>query len=59
MQLHDKIENKMLPCSMQTGAKKKHPIRFLGQLVELIVCFFDVLAMFCMHGVEVKPERPD
>lgn len=39
--------------------KEKNPIRFLGQLVELIVCFFDVLTMFCMHGVEVKPERPD
>lgn len=60
------IESKMLPCSMQTGAKKKKKSfsksvcwQNSGQSVELIVCLFDVLTMFCMHGVEVKPERPD
>lgn len=48
-------------CKLVQKKKKKSCVCWQnsGQSVELIVCLFDVLTMFCMHGVEVKPERPD
>lgn len=50
MQLHDRIENKMLPCSMQTGAKKKNPTFFRsvgGAHCLLFWCFNYVLYAWC------------